>query len=316
MTPIVERSRDFRRPPRGTARRRPRRLLRLLGYLLRASLMLGALGGVALWALTSPVFGLSQVEIEGASRVPEAWVREQLAPWHHRNLLVLDLQTAQRRLAHHRWVRAVELEKVLPDRLVVRLIEYQPVALLVSERGAWFVDDEGRRIAVADDTSGAWLVLRAVRDGDAAALAQDQRGAIELASELATRMPLWREQLTEIELLGDLDLGLRFDNPPYRVLVHADTALSRIGRLGRLLPFLEGEGQALEEIDLRFSNRILLRSLAVRRHESGPLDGPDRSDGSSGSAAQPVNPSPLAGDRLAARGALPMPQALPSATWI
>jgi hypothetical protein len=163
----------------------------------------------------------------------------------------------------------VELEKVLPDQLVVRLIEYRPVALLTSVEGTWFVAEDGRAIATADSELSSWLLLRSDRASDDRHLAPgDRQRAIALARSLETTLPEWHDRLTEIELLGELDLGLRFGAVPYRVLVHADTAMQRIDELTRLLPYLAGEVGVLDEVDLRFAGRMILRSLSADSRSS------------------------------------------------
>jgi hypothetical protein len=240
--------------------------------MLRIGTVAGVLASFGGWTLTSPVFALESISVEGTERVARGWVLEQLAPWRGHNLMALDLEAAERLLRRHRWVQAVELEKVLPDRLVVRLIEHRPVAVLATGDSLLFIDAHGRLISVATTAADGWLTLRAAEDRDSASALETQRwrqSAVGLAAAIAAELPAWRVHMTAIELLGGGDLGLRFEQAPERVIVDPDSALERLIELERLLPYLRNDLGELDEIDLRFQGRIVLRVVPAAPASGG-----------------------------------------------
>jgi len=58
------------------------------------------------------------------------------------NIFSLDLDRARRRVAELPWVRVGRLRRVVPDRIVVEVEEYQPAAL-ISLEGLYLIDGHG-----------------------------------------------------------------------------------------------------------------------------------------------------------------------------
>jgi hypothetical protein len=141
---------DFRRrgaPPR---RRRRSPLLALARPLGVAVLTVALPLGLASWVLTSRRFQLRGFTVTGTQRVPEAWVRQALAPLDGRNLVRLPLDEVRERLAANPWIAAVDATKQLPDHLRVTVAERLP-AVLVRRGGGplLYADAAGRPIAPA-----------------------------------------------------------------------------------------------------------------------------------------------------------------------
>ncbi|MDP2798941.1 MAG: cell division protein FtsQ/DivIB, partial [Deltaproteobacteria bacterium] len=62
------------------------------------------------------------------------------------NILAIDADKIGRTLETHPWVKQAIVRKELPDRLYIRIVEKQPVAIL-QDNGLYYVDKEGVIIA-------------------------------------------------------------------------------------------------------------------------------------------------------------------------
>ncbi|MBS1243691.1 MAG: Polypeptide-transport-associated domain protein FtsQ-type [Deltaproteobacteria bacterium] len=121
--------------------------LRLIGW-IAAVLLAVVFTGVACasaftWLKRSPLFTIRTVDMNRCANVSmeEVWVilRGRGAG----NLWSVPVREVARRLSAHPWVRSVSVRKAFPDRLVVRIEEMKPVAM-VNLDALHYLDEEGR----------------------------------------------------------------------------------------------------------------------------------------------------------------------------
>ncbi|MBM4354564.1 MAG: FtsQ-type POTRA domain-containing protein [Deltaproteobacteria bacterium] len=171
--------------------------VRLLPYLLVATLAAGApaLGYVAyVELLTSPYFSLSEVVVEGNSRMSAAEVAAASGVQIGDNVLSIDEETVVERLRYLPWAESVEVERELPDRLVIRVRERVPAAVLVEE-GSFLVDDAGYLFKELEprDLSSDLLVISGV-NAQRRIRENDERRAREIVSEALGIVQRYRER--------------------------------------------------------------------------------------------------------------------------
>jgi cell division septal protein FtsQ len=265
---------DFRRrgtPPR---RRRKSRLLKLLKPLAAAVGVVGTPAALVAWVLTAPLFQLRAVDVrmaKGSSgRVPEAWVRQALAPLRGRNLVQLPLAEATARVQRNPWIAAVEITKELPGRLRVKIAERRPVAMRLAGSDLVYADSAGRAIApvstpaeLAAARKSGLLVVSFPREGHSGIGGTGIGSALQVAAELGRVEPNWAAKLAQIEVLGEEDFRLRTDALPFPILVTGGEVAPKIQRLMALLPELARRYPRIEAVDLRFSRRIVVQPANV-----------------------------------------------------
>ncbi len=268
-----------RRPVR---RGKPRPVVWLALGAAKVLLGIAPVVGVGAWLATAPVFDLELVvRMEGADRVSEHWVRRRLAPLEGRNLPLLSLEPAERRLDHE-WIREAELVKRLPNELVVRVVEHRPAALFAAGDRAWVIDRDGRAIVAcerAPDVCGGDLVsvsiegaLAAERLGDGPArnpaagidesidvqgevLARTLKRAVDVAAEV--RAFEWGRRVRAVEVVSDDDYLLACSGRPATVLVRGSDLAAKAS-VFELLREAITEHNDPEVVDLRFRDRIVL----------------------------------------------------------
>ncbi len=128
--------------------RKPLRVrLRLVGWIAAGLLAVGftgvAFASAYSWLTRSPLFTVRSVDMNRCANVSleEVWaiVRGD-GPG---ILWSVPAGEVARRLSGHPWVRSVSVRKSFPDRLVVRIIERTPVAM-VNLDALHYLDEEGR----------------------------------------------------------------------------------------------------------------------------------------------------------------------------
>lgn len=128
-----------------TARRQ--RLLNGGKIALGLVLVLGTAAGTALgayrFAVTSPRFALSSLEVSNSRRLSDVALARAAGIGEQANIFSIDLQAAEQKLLEDPWVRTVHMVRKLPDTLVVDLVEREAVALAALDGQVFLVDAAG-----------------------------------------------------------------------------------------------------------------------------------------------------------------------------
>ncbi len=272
----------FRRRPDAPRRRRRRPMLAFLRRTLRIVVVMAVPVTLAVWALTSPVFGLNEVEYAGLDRVPQGWLDERLDVYRGMNLITLPLDRVRDDLAEHAWIRGVQLRKGLPSRLSVEVVEYRPSARLLSNEGEFWLTDRGYVISPVSTLQeepflSAEPAVTVIAPADWIETAEwlgttpaSVSAALEVVSRLEGAPGGLDRRLSAVAILGRDDFELRLSDKPFVVRVTGSTGERELETFDRLLPQIVERYEGLGVVDLRFSRRIVLKPLGERF--SSPLE--------------------------------------------
>jgi cell division protein FtsQ len=165
-------------------------------------------------------------------------------------ILGLDLAEAKRRIETIPWVRSAAVQRQLPDRIDVRLIEREAMALWQRDGKLAVIDRDGVVIAGERPENFANVILLVGSDAPA-------NGA-ELLDMLASE-PALAPHVAAAVRIGGRRWNLRLDNGIDVALPEADPAAAwrRLAALERSDGLLE---RGIELVDLRFPDRLVLRT--------------------------------------------------------
>ena len=127
--------------PSGRRERLRRAVTRSLVMLALGALIVGSIYAYD-WVTTSPRFAIHHVEFAGLERVRDATVERIVADLAGQNIVLAPLDTWQARLESHPRIARARLRRVFPDRVVVEVVEREPVALVFTDT-FYEVDREG-----------------------------------------------------------------------------------------------------------------------------------------------------------------------------
>jgi len=197
-------------------------------------------------------FRVKEVFVEGRKNTPAAALRKALAVERGAPILFVDLAAARDRLLALPWVSDVSVERVLPDTVVVHLVERRPMALWQHEGRFALIDETGT--VIERDDLGRFSDLVVVV-GDHAAAAE----AAGLLATLATETDL-SERVTAVVRVSGRRWNLRFADGlnvqmPEEDPGHGWRRLADYERRHGLL------GLGLKTIDLRLPDRVVVRPM-------------------------------------------------------
>lgn len=258
---VHENDQRFRRPadvtatPRNRHRVRATRILVFLANLLLVTLLVA--GGSWLFRRLGEDerFAIRTIEITGVEDARREQVRQILDRWDGANLFRLEMDVLRHELAAVDWVGAVVLEKELPDRLRVEVLERVPEAIVVVAGLPRFIDAEGARFG---DASIA--LDRAVFPVIEEASGRDASRCIRFLEELEAEDQALHSRIERIRPAGgsgweivDRDLGtiVRLDE-------HDGAAKWRM--LYRIVAAEQMSAPSIRYADLRFDDQIVIAS--------------------------------------------------------
>lgn len=197
-------------------------------------------------------FRVNEVFVEGRENTPVAALRKALKVERGAPILFVDLAAARERLLALPWVRDVSVERVLPDTVVVHLVERRPMALWQHEGRFALIDDTGT--VIERDNLGRFSDLIVIV-GDHTAAAE----AAGLLATLASEAEL-RERVTAAVHVSGRRWNLRFGDGLTVQMPEEDFSRGwrRLAEYDRRHGVL---GLALQVIDLRLPDRVVVRPI-------------------------------------------------------
>ncbi|MBI5038624.1 MAG: FtsQ-type POTRA domain-containing protein [Nitrospirae bacterium] len=204
------------------------------------------------------------VKIKGNRFVPA----EELAPYlgkiEGRNIFRIDIRDIANGVKRHPWVKEVSIRRELPGTLWVDISERTPAVYVNNNGSLYLADEEG--MILGDKTENA-LILPVVYGidlpkGNAGnkSPVQGLSAAIEVKRELSS-LP-WIDLSTtgiEVEERGQIILHLK----GYRIRLGRGGYREKLKRFNEIAKNLEEKGIPYKEIDLRFDNQVIVRTVKV-----------------------------------------------------
>ena len=226
--------------------------------------VLGAGGAAIGWLLTSARFAITEVAVVGASRLtPEEIVAVSgIGPG--TNHFRLDRSAVVARLEGLPLVRRADLVRRFPNRVTLAVEERRPFTLAHAGRLHW-IDEQGVNLgpesrAVAPRAP----VITGLGPTD---LAADGGPSPRVAAGISLLRLLLRSETALIQQISEIDVS-RPDGPVLytvdgvEVRLGADDWEGRLGRLQGVLAQVRAGGEAVNSIDLRFRDQVVLKTVA------------------------------------------------------
>lgn len=233
--------------PRGKSGTRASRQL-VLGLLLPA--LVAGLGWLGVQALDPARWPIQAVRIEGdLQRIDRARLQEVVAPLATTGLLLVDVDAVRDALEALPWIERAYVRRLWPDRLLLTVVEQQPVARWADGR---LVNAAGELFAVAENEVPEGLPELAGPEGQARRLLEQYRlldGLLARAGLPVARLELDARRAWHLTLASGLDVELG-----------RHEIRTRLGRLvGLLLGWDAAQLAGVERIDLRYANGLAVR---------------------------------------------------------
>ena len=189
-------------------------------------------------------FRVRRVEVRGARYTPPDDIRRRLqidttfSIWG-------DLEPLQKRVADHKQVSAVRISRRFPSTLVVRVEEYQPVALVQSQNGLRAYDAEGRGLPLDPSRTPV----------DVPVMARADTAMLRFLGQLQVAQRDLFARVNEVHRNGRDDVVL--DLVSISVRVRPDISIERLTQVSSVETYLAQRRP--RELDFRFRDQVIAR---------------------------------------------------------
>lgn len=302
------------------------KILGVLAVLACVTQLVYAAGNFEQYTVRTQQFHVAKFEVTGQKRVDRQAIIDASGVKPGASLTSLDPVVVQRTVEALPWVRAARVEAQLPSTLVIRVAEYQPFALLLSETGKLLLVDRGGFVFKQADADEA--IDLPIITGLSAGLSRDvpvvdQKAAKDNAPQTAKETPTQRrlsDLLRLIDTHAASPLAARFplsevhwdpvlgttlisanDGAEVRLGHALETDLGRAFLLvGRLLDRIDRRGEwlqyALMDDDVR-QDRAVIRSMPLPQKPGNELTQADANSQAGAPAAASLPKGPAATDK-------------------
>jgi len=221
--------------------------------------------GLACALAASPLFVLQEVVVEASGRPNPGEIRSMSGVRPGMNLLSLDTEGISRRLETHRWVQHATVVKRLPDRILIKVREKRPVAVVEIQGDLYYIDREGTvldgiRPGEPLDFPMITGLGKDVRDAHRWKGGRDAQQALSLLRALQGLPVLG--SVSEIHLHRSEGLSFVLEGFPCSVYVGWSGFSEKMSRFGGIFPSLASHSRSIERVDLRFSGQVVVRGGA------------------------------------------------------
>jgi cell division protein FtsQ len=241
---------------------RARKLLRCSLWGLGTGVSILAVYGLASALADSSLFVIQQVEVEASGRLGPDEIRSMSGIRPGMNLLSLNAADLRRRLETEPWVQNATVVKRLPDRILIKVRERRPAAVMGLHEDLYYLDEEGTLLGGVEPGERVdFPMITGLEKG------VPDRGDCQTRREVQQSLALLRElqgtpglgSVSEIHLDPSEGLSFVMEDFPSPVVAGWSDFSAKTSRFAKILPALAQEWDSIERVDLRFSNQVVIR---------------------------------------------------------
>lgn len=217
---------------------------------------------VIIYLATAPRFEVQKLSVSGLKRVEENQVLAKAGFEIGTNVFRVDLDEIRGQIEQLRWVRHAMVERVLPDQIIIKVIEREPIGL-ARIRGEIYQFDADAQI-LDPDPSGAssFPVLDGLRP-------EDRKGNLaKVETYLKVLEDLGATELSEVHIDESGEVTVVSASDPVIVDLGAADFRSRWIKYLQLKPQIQQQYPLAVRVDLRFKNQVIVRMKDDQTGES------------------------------------------------
>jgi cell division septal protein FtsQ len=205
---------------------------------------------------------VEHVSVLGLARVPHEEVLATLNLPSNISLLSISTEELINRLQTHPWIASVEMDRVFPHSLVVRVVEREPAAVLRASQESLLLDASGFVLPGGVPVEAKRLpVVEGLTPQSVVEHGREGHPRVKLGIGIARLLTPYFPGRAQINVSEPLKMVV--DLPQVRFQL-GQNAEEQLQRFLVLYPTIKGEidGRS-QEVDLRFSQKVILRKRTM-----------------------------------------------------
>jgi cell division protein FtsQ len=214
---------------------------------------------VILYVKTAPRFEVEKLSVSGLKRVDENQVLAKAGFEVATNVFDANLEEIRQRVEQIQWVRHALVERVLPDQIIIKVIEREPIGI-ARIRGEVYQFDIDAMILDPDPASGSSFPILNGLGGDRPHNVKKVEIYRKVLEELG------QASLSEIEIDESDEVSVVETGDPLMVSLGTSDFRNRWIKYLQLKPQIHQQYPQAVRVDLRFKNQVIVR---MKDNETG-----------------------------------------------
>jgi len=236
------------------------RVAQVAGAVAALSILCWVAYSVIFYLATAPRFEVKKFSVSGLKRVEENQILAKAGFGVGKNVFRVNLQQIRARVEELQWVRYAMVERVLPDQIIIKVVEREPIGL-ARIRGEVFEFDMDGKILDPDPLTGSsFPILDGLRGGD------NKNNLPKVATYRKVLEDLGQGALSEIHINDAGEVTVVSASDPLLVNLGTNDFRSRWIKYLQLKPQIQQHYPLAVRVDLRFKNQVIVR---MRDDETG-----------------------------------------------
>jgi cell division protein FtsQ len=230
-----------------------------ISKLLRIAALVASIGcacwaaySVILYLKTAPRFEVEKLSVSGLRRVDENQVLAKAGFEVGTNVFDVKLDEIRERVEQIQWVRHALVERVLPDQIIIKVVEREPIGI-GRIRGEIYQFDIDAMILDPDPTSGASFPILNGLGGDT------KRNVKKVGIYRKVLEELGQTSLSEVQINDADEVSVVEAGDPLMVSLGTSDYRNRWIKYLQLRPQIQQQYPQAVRVDLRFKNQVIVR---------------------------------------------------------
>jgi cell division protein FtsQ len=223
-----------------------------LGVAVVCGLWWGA-SEIVSYLTNAPRFEVQKLSVSGLKRVDENQVLARAGFEVGTNVFRVKLDQIRERVEGLQWVRHALVERVLPDQIIIKVIEREPIGL-ARIRGEVYQFDIDAKILDPDPITGAsFPILDGLRAGD------KKSNVTKVEAYRKVLEDLGQTSLSEIHVTDSGEVTVVSASDPLMINLGTVDFRTRWIKYLQLKPQIQQQYPQAVRVDLRFRNQVIVR---------------------------------------------------------
>jgi cell division protein FtsQ len=202
---------------------------------------------------TASSFEVQQLSVVGIKRVQESQVLANVGFERGTNLFRVDLDEIRSRVEELDWVRYATVQRVLPDRVVIKVVEREPIGMARIQGEIYQFDVDGKILDARLAIGTGFPILDGLRPGDRKGNQQKVQVYRKVLEEVG------QTSLSEIHINESGDVTVVSASDPMSINLGATEFRNRWTKYLQLRPQIQQQYPEAVRIDLRFKNQVIIK---------------------------------------------------------
>ena len=220
-----------------------------------------------------PYFALAHVEVQRRGHVTEEMIGRHAGLTVGMPIWDVDVTAVEARLRKLPWVRTARVRRELPDRVVIRVREYRPLAIVRvddAEQPLYYVAADGRIFAPVDGRDGRDLpyvsgLARADLEGSHGRGAEAVREALAALAAAAAHAQAFGA-VSEVHVDVQRGITVMPTRPAVPIYLGHGDFETKLARAAEILPRWADRGPEVQGVSCEFEDQVIVR---LRRTAGG-----------------------------------------------